>query len=278
MKRVAGFIRIYPVTKVLALVTASQIIAIGGFPQITQIISTILVALTSLISLTIINDYFNIEQDKIRKLKRPLTLEQISKESSIILSTILFATSIVLSNYLLNSICTYIILTNTIMTVIYSRYKEKSPFSDGYLGCFNGSLVLFGGFSTNPPNTPIIELMILLAILIALTSTARKIAHSIDNLNGNKYKRTTIATYYGDKTAAIIASSLIMITIFLSIIPASSDILGQNYRYAISIADIILAYSGLRILVSTKHAIETQRFTKISMIIIIISFLVGALS
>ena len=278
MKRYAGFIRIYPMAKVLILIIASTIIATGGLPQITHTAITILTALISLISLIIINDCFDIEQDKTRKLKRPLAEEQIQKETVIPLAVLLFTISLALSHYFLNHLCTAIIIINTLIIIIYSRYKEKSPLSDIYLGYFNGSIILFGGLSINPENTAITKLILILAALVALTSAARKIAHSIDSQNGKKFKRITLATYYSDKTAAIISASFLIAAIFISIIPTT--LLGQNYQnylYTISIADIILAYAGLRILINTKYAMESQRFIKISMIIIIIAFIACAL-
>lgn len=275
MKRYSGFIRIYPMTKVLALIIASQIIALGGLPQISHALTTIVTALISLVSLTIINDYFDIEQDKIRKLKRPLPQELIKKESLIPLAALLFAISLAMSHYFLNPPCTAIIIINTLIVIIYSLHKEKTALSDIYLGYFNGSVILFGGLSTGPQNTAITNLVIILAALIGLTSAARKMAHGIDDQNGKKFKRITIATYFGDKTAAIASASLIIIAIFISILPAKA--LSQNYLYLISIADIILAYAGLRILINTKYAMESQRFIKISMILIMVSFLVGAL-
>ncbi|MCK5698343.1 MAG: UbiA family prenyltransferase [Candidatus Aenigmarchaeota archaeon] len=275
MKRVTGFARICPMIKVLALIIATRIIATGDLPEITHTSITIITALVSLTSLTIINDYFDIKEDKTRKLKRPLAQDQITEESAIALATLLFSISLALSHYFLTPICTFILIINTIIITIYSHYKEKSPMCAIYRGYFNGSIILFGSFSTNPQNTAIIKLTVILALLIALTSAARKIMHSIDGQNGIKYKRITLATYYGDKTAAIISASLIIATIFLSIIPAAT--LGQNYLYMISIADIILTYAGLRILINTKYAMESQRFIKISMIIIMISFVVAAL-
>ena len=275
MKRVTGFARIYPMIKVLILIIAIQIIATGDLPQITHASITILTALVSLTSLTIINDYFDIKEDKTRKLKRPLAQDQITEGSAIALATLMFSISLALSHYFLTPACTLLLIINTIIMTIYSHYKEKSPLCAIYQGYFNGSVILFGGLSTNPQNTAIIKLTIIVASLIALTSTARKIMHSIDSQNGIKYKRITLATYYGDKTAAITSASLIIITIFLSIIPTTT--LGQNYLYMISIADIILAYAGLRILINTKYAMESQRFIKLSMIIIMLSFVVAAL-
>jgi len=112
-------------------------------------------------------------------------------------------------------------------------------------------------------------------LLIILTSSAKKIAHTIHNSDGIKYKRITIATYYGDRTAGIIAGSLAIIAIFISVVPM--EVLGQNYRYLISVADIILAYAGFRLLINPAFAAESQRFIKIGMIIIMVSFLVGAI-
>ncbi len=273
-----GFTRIRPTIKVLALIIITQIVATGALPQMTLALATMLTAIISLTSLTIINDYFDIEQDKTRKLKRPLTQEQITKESAIAFAAILFSISLALSYYFLNPVCTAIIIVNTIIVIVYSYYKEKSPLGAIFLGYFNGSIIIFAGYSTSPQNIAIIKLIVIFAALIALTSAARKIAHSIDSQDGIKYKRVTLATQYGDKTAAIASSSLVIIAIFLSILPATVHGQNhQNYLYIIGIADTILAYSGLRLLINTKYAMESQRFIKISMVIIMISFLVIAM-
>ncbi|MFH1433187.1 MAG: UbiA family prenyltransferase [archaeon] len=276
MKRVRGFIRLYAAAKITCLIIASLIVATGGLPDMSHALITILTALASLTSVTIINDYFDIEKDKTRKLKRPLCMELITKDNAVALSAFLFTLSLALSHYFLNPFCTALILINTIIVIIYSYNKERSPLTELYQGYFNGSVILFGGLSISPGNIAITKLILILSTLIALTSSARKIAHNIDNQDGIKYRKNTLATYYGDRMAGMISSSLLIIAIFISIIPIAS--LGIKYQYIISVADIILAYSGLRLLINTRYAMESHRFVKISMILILIAFLVSALS
>ncbi len=275
MKRLIDFIRPYLLAKVLMVLILAQIVATGGLPNIALLLAASATASIALISLTIINDYFDEESDKTRKLRRPIAHGHVSKDEAIVLAAFLFSISILMSGYFLSTISTTILIINIIAILIYSSLKDKTPFTDPLRGYFNGAVALFGGFSVNPENTGVAKLIIVLSALIILTSTAKKIAHSIHNADGIKFKRITIATYYGDRAAGIIAGSLAIIAIFLSVIPM--ELLGQNYRYLISVADIILAYAGFRLLINPAFAAESQRFIKIGMIIIMISFLVGAI-
>ena len=274
MKRLVDFIRPYLLAKVLMVLIFAQIVATGGLPNIAVLLAASATATIALVSLTIINDYFDADTDKIRKLRRPIAHDHVSKDDAIVLAAFLFSVSILISGFFLSTISTALLIINTIAILIYSTLKDKTPFTDPIRAYFNGAVALFAGFAVNP-HVEVAKIIIVFSLLIILTSSAKKIAHTIHNSDGIKYKRITIATYYGDRAAGMVAGSLAIIAIFLSVIPM--EVLGQNYRYLISVADIILAYAGFRLLINPAFAAESQRFIKIGMIIIMVSFLVGAI-
>ena len=218
----------------------------------------------------VINDYFDVEVDKINRPNRPIPSGKISKKRAYNLAIAFFLIAGGLST-LLNAYAIIIVWVNIFFVYLYSKIKEKTPYGSLFVGYFVGSAFLFGGVISNVASLKILSILALLAFL---SNVAREITKDIEDVDGDKYKKTTLATYYDDRTAGTIAAVLLFITIIISVLPA--PYMNEYYIYIIAVADMLFAYSAYRMINNPKeHASEMQKFEKIAMFVALIAFFVG---
>lgn len=215
-----------------------------------------------------INDYFDFEVDKINKPNKLIPSGEISRNRVLYFSILLFLAGITISYYFINLYAFLLVIFNVFVLSIYSKIKESTPFGSLIIAYLVGSIFLFGGLVANS-----FEVVFILSGLAALTTIAREITKDIEDIKGDKYKKTTLVTYYGDRKAGIIAAFVLLIAIFLSPLPYIT--LGQNYLYVVFVADVIFAYCGFRLIYNPeKYAGDVQRLEKLGMFVALIAFLV----
>jgi len=219
----------------------------------------------------IFNDYFDLESDIINKPNRPIPSGRIQKNEAMALGIILgfFGIS---SAFRLNTGALILAAINLTMLYTYSRVKETTPFGNFIVAYLAGSVFLFGGFAANS-----IKNVWILALLSGLATLSREITKDIEDVKGDKFRKTTLATYYGDKMAGMIAGVILIFAIFLSILPLQMNLFSKSYLYIIFIADCIFAYCAYRLVADpTKYASDNARLLKVGMWVALFAFIIGA--
>lgn len=219
----------------------------------------------------VINDYFDVEMDKINAPKRPIPSGKISKKGALIYSIILFVAGIGFAG-LINKQCLVLACINTLLEFAYS-WKAKRMFFVGNIvdswfvlsSFLFGSMIVTGIMSTS-------FVVIIICLLAFLSNMGREIFGDIEDIVGDKaVKAETLPVKLGAKKAGLIASFFIIAAIILSFIPLYFHLLGRYYLYIVILADILFLYS------LTKNAHATQKWMRIAMIVALIAFIVGIL-
>ncbi|MCK5474889.1 MAG: geranylgeranylglycerol-phosphate geranylgeranyltransferase, partial [Candidatus Aenigmarchaeota archaeon] len=220
----------------------------------------------------VINDYFDVGVDRINRPERPIPSGKISKKSAYNIAVALFLAGLGLG-MLLNAYAAIIVIVNTFLVFIYSKVKEKTPYGSVFVGYFVASAVLFGAVVADINSVNVVGV---LAVLAFLSNMAREITKDIEDVRGDKYRKTTLATYYNDRVAGAVAAVLLFIAICISVIPMAH--MNSAYIYIISVADTLFAYSAYRLLNKPhEHAAEMQKFEKAAMFIALVAFFAGVL-
>ncbi|VVB61131.1 Digeranylgeranylglyceryl phosphate synthase [uncultured archaeon] len=273
----AGIDIIRPVNCFFAGISALAAMYIENASLATVLSATGLFAFVAVVLLcgagNIFNDYFDIESDMINKPKRPLPSGRIKQKEAMALGLVLAFFGIVAA-YRLNINALLLAGANLAILYTYSRMKETTPFGNIVVAYLAGSVFLFGGIAVSS-----VQKVWILALLSALATFAREITKDIEDIKGDKFRKTTLATYYGDKVAGIIGGSILIAAIFLSILPLRMHIFGARYLYGIFVADCIFAYCAYRLVAEpTKYASDNARLEKVGMWAALVAFIVGAMS
>lgn len=216
------------------------------------------------------NDYFDRESDSINKPARPIPSGKLSENAALAIGFFLGFAGI-FAAYNINKNAMLLGLINLLLLYFYSKIKEKTPFGSLVVAYLTGSIFLFAGLAAGS-----IAKAGILAQLAGLATLAREITKDIEDEKGDKFRKTTLATYYGDRIAGIVAGAVLLSTVFLSILPLKMNFFGTGYLYAVFVADCIFVYCAYRLLAEpANYAADARRLEKFGMLVALIAFILG---
>lgn len=208
----------------------------------------------------VINDYFDIEIDKINKPKRPIAAGDVAPREGLIFSTILFLSGILLG-YLINWYALVVSIFSSILLLFYS-FKLKRTVLWGNISVSSATALafLYGGIAVNRISYALIP-----AIFSFFYHLAREIIKDIEDIQGDRAdKILTLPIKYGEHVAQHLATWIYLFLILLTIIPYLLKLFGLYYLIiVIAIVDLIIVY----VLFSMWRNPDPKNLSKLSMIL-----------
>lgn len=213
----------------------------------------------------ILNDYYDLEIDKINAPNRPLPSGRISQKNALFYSIGLFCIGISFAA-LLSIYCLALASFNGLLLFLYSR-KYKRDFLSGNImvSYFTASTFLFGAFITFD-----FRIVLIVSLLAFLANMGREIFKAIEDIKGDKRMGLdTLPIAVGIDSAKKIAQAFIASAVLFSPLPYILGLLEATYLRIVSIADVLFLYS-----LSQKPS-KTQKITKFAMVVVLLAFLLG---
>ena len=196
-----------------------ETVALGSFPTITAvIILSLLVPVFSEMASFSLNDYMDIETDRINEKKRPLVTGAISPSFALYFSFFAFIVSTVFA-FFINTAVFIIALAFNVFAIIYNwKLKDLPLVGNVYIGLSMAVPFVFGNLVVYPWILPV---PLVLAVLAFVAGVAREIVKSVEDIKGDvKARRSqTLPVIIGEKQAPVVASVLYLLFIPLSFAP-----------------------------------------------------------
>jgi geranylgeranylglycerol-phosphate geranylgeranyltransferase len=214
----------------------------------------------------IVNDYFDINIDKVNKPKRPLASGSVSKHFAILYAIILYF----IGNFLafnISAAALYIAIAASVLLFAYGWKLKKTLLIGNLLVSFLvGLTFIYGGVIAGN-----YLLTAILGLLALLSNMGREIFKSIDDMEGDRKNYVkSLPLKIGAKPAKIVASVFVFIAVILSFLPFAAGMFGVPYLLVIFVADIIF-------IVAILFRKDSQaKLCKYAMIIAMIAFLIGS--
>ena len=227
-------------------VITGELIALGSFPSIQNLFYGFFCGFFISSSALILNDYFDLEVDKINAPNRPLPSGIITQPEVIALTIIATFLGLVASA----AISIYALIISIILWIIGVLYNWKLK-ETGLPGNIMVSLSVaatffLGGIIVREPWNKVILTFSAMAFFIDL---GEEIAADAMEIDGDKKRNSkSIAIKMGRKVALNISGILFFIVILISLIPICFNWLGISYILMILISDIIIFLSVLKLL------------------------------
>ena len=260
------------------------IIASGLLPDIstkeTLTTGRVLVAVLSILLMVflvtgagnVLNDFYDIEIDRINRPDRALPSGRVTPREAVILSTVCFVIG-VLIGWWINIYALVIGVINITLLILYAgKLKQTVLLGNMTVAYLTGSTFLFGGafFGSEGFLT-----MIPLFLLSFLLTAAREIVKDIEDMEGDRAcGAVTFPIRYGEKNGGYLAAFFMILGGILCPLPYLIGYFGYGYLIVISVAALMLIYS-LYLLLVKKDYTKTSRLLKISMFVALISFIAG---
>lgn len=217
----------------------------------------------------LINDYFDIEIDRINKPEKWKITKKYGKKLAVI-SMIFFSTGIFLSVFL--GIGAFILaFANSLILVFYPWKLKKILFLKNIVVAYLvASVFLYGGIISQNP------LPVIFAIIAFVSNIGREIIKDVADLEGDKKAGVkTLPAVMGKMGASIFSISFTISSIFLAPLPYFLKIFSENYLLLILPAIFGFAYTCVLSLISP---VKAAKWSKISMFLAILAFIGARIS
>jgi geranylgeranylglycerol-phosphate geranylgeranyltransferase len=239
-------------------VVMGQMLALGNFASILVTVLGFSSVFLISASILVLNDYFDIETDKLNAPYRPIPSGLVSSAEALFYSCILLFGGLLLS-YLINVTVILISIVLVIVGFLYNRNFKKSGLPGNLMVSFSvGMTFVYGGASVELPFNKIVLFFGLIAALIDL---GEEIAADAMDIKGDKLINSkSLAIKFGESVAIKISVTIFFFVILLSFIPFILKWFPIIYLIPISIMDISILYLALRLLKSKNE--EGRKFIR----------------
>ena len=247
--RLLGIFRLFrfelPFTAGICVILG-QLLAIDQFPPISIMalgfLSIFCISATALI----LNDYFDLEIDRVNSPQRPLPSGSVTKQDVVLLS-IGVAMSGLIASYLISFTALLISLFVWMIGFLYNwRFKRSGLWGNLMVSFSVGMTFIFGGISVS---VPFAKMVWFFAVIVALINLGEEIAADAMDVQGDRQAGSqSLAVVLGPERALRISAAVFMAVVGISSLPFWRDWLDWIYLLPISIMDGVILYSTAKLL------------------------------
>ena len=215
-----------------------------------------------------INDYFDVEIDKINRPNRPVPSGALTQLWILIYSAMLLSVGVVLAGAI-NFTCLAIAMVNSALLILYSwKFKRSALIGNVLIGYLTGSTFLFGGAAANAYFIPSI---LFLSAMFAITS--REVIKDVEDIRGDlQVGASTLPIKWGVRPSLLLAACFMFVAVVISPIPFLISAFGWAYLTIVVVADIILIYS---IALSWTSPTKASTYIKYGMLAVLMAYIIG---
>jgi geranylgeranylglycerol-phosphate geranylgeranyltransferase len=253
MKKLKGLIRLIRFELPFAAgvcVVLGQLFALGEPAAATVMLSAFLSLFFIAASILVLNDYFDVETDRINAPDRPIPAGLVTPPEALGMSTLLVSAGLLLSFFLgvPAFVCAFILLA---IGFLYNRRFKKSGLHGNLMVSFSVAMTfVYGGVSVGMPFEKTVWVF---AAISGLIDLGEEIAADAMDVEGDRLIRSgSLAIRYGVHAALRISGVIFLTVILLTAIPFISGWFTLAYIFPVAVMDVSIAYSTLRLLQSGK--------------------------
>ena len=213
-----------------------------------------------------LNDYFDVETDRVAHPDRPLPKGTLSRRTAAYTAAILFAGCIVLSTFL-DVLAMRIVIIAVLGMIGYELLLKNQ----GFAGNAMIALLVFALFEFSGAIVGFAEKTLILATLSGLATLGREIVKDIEDVEGD-VTRKTLPKRIGVRNAGYVAIVPTLIAVGLSPLPYLQNQLTILYMIAVLIADALFVLGAF---LQLKDPKKGQKIYKVAMIVALAAFAVG---
>lgn len=223
-----------------------QLLAAGKFASIHVTIFGFVSVFLISASILVLNDYYDVETDKINAPHRPIPSNLVSPSEALIFAISLLAIGLFLS-YSITRVTFFISIGLAIVGFLYNRYFKKTGLLGNFMVSFSvGMTFIYGGASVGLPFNKIV---LLFGFIAALIDLGEEIAADAMDVKGDALiNSNSIAIKHGKRKAIFVSFYIFVIVILLSIIPFLFKWFSPVYLIPILIMDLSIIYPAIKLL------------------------------
>jgi len=254
MKKLKGFIQLLrPELPIAAgiCVVMGQLFALGNFASLFITFSGFTSVFFISASILVLNDYLDIETDKINSPHRPIPSKLVTPLEALLFSIILLISGLIISDFI-GKILLLISIVLALIGFLYNRFFKKRGLFGNLLVSFSvGMTFIYGGATVGLPFN---KTVLFFGLIAALIDLGEEIAADAMDIKGDiLINSNSIAIKYGKYTALKISGYIFLTVIMLTSIPFWVGWFSLIYLLPIGIMDLSIGYFTLKLLKSKNE-------------------------
>jgi len=232
-------------------VIMGQMLALGNFASITEILNSFFAIFLISASILVLNDFFDVETDKINAPDRPIPSKQVSLNEALFFSIILLLIGLILS-FITSIIALLVNILLTIVGFLYNRKFKKSGLLGNIMVSFSvGMTFIYGGISVGLPFN---KMVLFFGIIAALIDLGEEIAADSMDIQGDLLIHSnSLAIKFGRSVALKTSLYIFIFVILLTLIPFLLEWFSVIYLIPIGIMDLAISYSSIKLIKSKNE-------------------------
>jgi geranylgeranylglycerol-phosphate geranylgeranyltransferase len=252
-----------------------------------NIVLTFFTALLLEASTFALNDYYDLEIDRINKrMDRPLVRGDLSPRSALLIFYVFFPLGL-LCSFFVNTTCFIIALITALLSVVYDmKMKKIKLIGNFYIAYIMAIPFIFGGVSVLPNDTlslgAINPVIYVVALIAFLAGSGREIMKDVQDFEGDKSRGVrSFPLYIGTRASAVVAAVFYLSAITLSFLPFSFTAYNQFYANmyylgVVLVCDSMLLSITIQLVMKRKPPMGyLRKFSLLALFIGLLAFLVG---
>lgn len=248
LKKITGLYKLFRFELPLSAgicVIMGQMLALGKFASLPESLLAFLSIFCISASILILNDYFDIETDKLNAPDRPIPSNLVSPSEAFILAIIVLLLGL-MSGYFINITSFFISIVLFIIGFLYNWKFKKTGLPGNIMVSFSvGMTFIYGcvsvGLSVN-------KIVLLFAMIAALVDLGEEIAADSLDVKGDKLiNSNSLAIKYGSKAAQNVSFIIFFIVVLLTLLPFILKWLPVFYLIPFAVMDSIILFSVFKL-------------------------------
>ena len=244
-----------------------------------------------------INDYVDVEADKVNRPKRPIPSGRVSRAAALNYSIALFAIGIFLAAAIFHYTGLWwpaaIAAVNSGLLILYAfRLKDSLLIGNIVVSYLVGSSFLFGGAAAGDLLLPL-----LLTLLAALANLGREVAKTLEDLEGDRVgflrklarkAKAAVSRFKGEEHAELrvnhkllagVGALSLVLAVVVSPAPFVLRQLGLSYLAVVGLADLAFLAAAVQLLRArtSRGYHSASKTVKLGMLLGLVAFIVGVL-
>ncbi len=227
-------------------VVLGEVVALGGFPSFGETALGFLCGFFISGSAIVLNDYFDLEVDRVNTPDRPLPAGLLLPSEAILLAAVTALLGLAAAFFI--SIPAFVLcVLFWILGFLYNwKFKEAGLSGNLMVSSSVGITFILGGMAVGEPWNQIVWCFALMAFLIDL---GEEVAGDAMDVEGDKKRGSkSIAIVRGRTFALTLSTSFFVLVILVSFVPVLLGWMGTTYRLLILIPDILIGGFTIRLL------------------------------
>lgn len=223
-----------------------ELLALGALPTTTEIVlgflSIFFISATSLI----LNDFFDLEIDRINAPERPLPAGLVTEREVVLLSIVVAVLGFI-TGYLIRLEALLVIILVWAVGFLYNwRFKKAGLIGNLMVSFSVGMTFIFGGIAVNKPFETVVWFF---AIILMLVDLGEEIAADAMDIEGDRRAGSrSLALVLGREKALKISGTVFLLVVAASSLPFLLGWLEWIYLFPILLMDLVILYSTGKLL------------------------------